>query len=481
MHLSSRITYPVRLFLWLLGYSVVMMGCFVLFQYYREKEFKVEEMDLRLQLINAYILSELEDGREMSAISLDGVSQFDDLRVSVVTDKGDVVYDNTLDPIYRTNHLDREEIRQALYGVSGHAVRRHSESTGESYFYSARRGKDGYIVRTAVPYSLSLDSLLEADYGFLWVMGAVTSVMCVLGYFATRRVGLHIQRLGRFAENVENGIIISDTDPFPHDELGEISNHIVRLYARLQQANAERDSEHRIAMYEQLEKERVKKQLTNNINHELKTPVASIRLCVETMLAHEDMDSERRQSFLKRCLSNAERLERMLADVSMIARMDEGGEAIVRESVDLARIICDVVDDRGHIAADRGISLRNSVKGPLLMTGNRALLESVFCNLVDNALAYSGGSVVDISLDHLAEGKICVTVADNGNGVPDEHLDRLFERFYRVDTGRSRAQGGTGLGLAIVKNAVVLHGGSIYAMNLQSGGLAFRITFSVIS
>lgn len=103
-------------------------------------------------------------------------------------------------------------------------------------------------------------------------MGFISIVMCILGYFATRRVGLHIMRLNKFAENVENGTKISDTEPFPNDELGAISNHIVRLYAKLQQAYSDRDAEHRAALHEQFEKERIKKQLTNNINHELKTP-----------------------------------------------------------------------------------------------------------------------------------------------------------------------------------------------------------------
>lgn len=97
----------------------------------------------------------------------------------------------------------------------------------------------------------------------------------MLGYFATRRIGLHILRLNRFAERAERGERIYDTAPFPQDELGSISNHIVRLYANLQQANIERAREHRAALYEQQEKERIKKQLTNNINHELKTPVAA--------------------------------------------------------------------------------------------------------------------------------------------------------------------------------------------------------------
>ena len=478
MGLLNKLSYPQRLFVWLLGYSLLMVGCFVVFQYHREKEFKAEEIDKQLQLINTYILTELGEGHDVPDIRLDDFKPFDDIRVSVISDKGHIIYDNTLDSLPNTNHFDRQEIRDAVRHGAGYAVRRHSESTGNYYFYSAKKSDDGNIVRTAVPYSVSFRGLLQADYGFLWIMGIITMVMCVLGYFATRRVGLHIIRLNRFAENVENGAQISDTEPFPHDELGEISNHIVRLYARLQQAVADRDSEHRAALHEQLEKERIKKQLTNNINHELKTPVASIRVSVETMLAHRNMSDEKQILFLQRCLTNTERLQRLLTDVSLLTRMDDGSASILKEQVNLTDIINDVVEDRQIIAATKGIRIENFVSHNVIMAGNASLLEAVFNNLIDNAIVYSGGTRIKIELISIDNDKVVIALSDNGCGVPPEHLPRLFERFYRIDKGRSRAAGGTGLGLSIVKNAVILHGGEISAETQCSGGLLFKITFS---
>ncbi|GAY28124.1 histidine kinase [Prevotella sp. MGM1] len=455
-----------------------MVGCFVVFQYHREKEFKAEEIDKQLQLINTYILTELGEGHDVPDIKLDEFKPFGEIRVSVISEDGHIIYDNTLDSLPKTNHLDRQEIRDALRHGAGYAVRRHSESTGNYYFYSARKSDDGYIVRTAVPYSVSFRGLLQADYGFLWIMGVITLVMCVLGYFATRRVGLHIIRLNRFAENVENGAQISDTEPFPHDELGEISNHIVRLYARLQQAVADRDNEHRATLHEQLEKERIKKQLTNNINHELKTPVASIRVSVETMLAHRNMSDEKQILFLQRCLTNTERLQRLLTDVSLLTRMDDGSASILKEQVNLTDIINDVVEDRQIIAATKGIRIENFVSHNVIMAGNASLLEAVFNNLIDNAIVYSGGTRIKIELISIDNDKVVIALSDNGCGVPLEHLPKLFERFYRIDKGRSRAAGGTGLGLSIVKNAVILHGGEISAETQCSGGLLFKITFS---
>ena len=475
---SNRLTYPQRLFLWLLGYSLLLAGCFIFFQYNREKEFKADEMNTRLQLINTYILSELESGNDIQNIPLSDFHPFDDIRVSVIAADGSVIYDNSTDSLPAASHIDREEIREALKFSSGYTVRRHSESTGGYYFYSATKGDDGYIVRTAVPYSISLSALLKADYSFIWIMGFICLAMCVLGYMATRKIGLYILRLKAFAENIEHGARISDTEPFPNDELGAISNHIVRLYAKLQQAYAARDAEHKAALREHLEKERIKKQLTNNINHELKTPLASIRICIETMTAHKDMSDEKRDIFLERCLANTDRLQHLLADVSLITRMDDGSASIAKENVDLSLIISEVVEEKQLIAAAKGIVIENEITGELPMMGNQSLLEAVFNNLIDNALAYSGGTSVRLRQIYGNEEKICISVEDDGVGIPSEHLPRIFERFYRIDKGRSRSAGGTGLGLSIVKNAVILHGGSITVENKNTGGLFFRIIFS---
>lgn len=476
--LWNSLSYRRRLFLGLVGYSLVLVGCFLSFQYHREKSFKADELNSQLQLVNTYILNELTEGKTIGEMRLHEVSPHEDIRVSIIGSDGGLVYDNTIDSLPGDNHLDRWEIALAMKHGSGYTLRRHSKLNDNTYFYSARRGSDGTIVRTAVPYSVSLIDLLKADTEFLWVTGIITLLMCVVGFFGTRSIGENVTRLSRFAERAEKGERISDVEPFPHDELGEISNHIVRLYARLQQANADRDREHAAAMHEQHEKERIKKQLTNNINHELKTPVASIQVCLETLLGHPTLDDEKRTEFLTRCLANTERLKRLLTDVSLITRMDDGGEAISKEKVDLAEIVADVVAESDQMAAAKGIEIGNKVAGPLVMTGNAPLLRSIFMNLVDNAIAYSGGSRIDIDMVSDSGKKMELTVADNGIGVAPEHLSHLFERFYRIDKGRSRAAGGTGLGLAIVKNAVLFHGGEIAVDNKRGGGLIFRIKLS---
>ena len=469
----GKITYSRRLFLWLVGYSILLVVCVLFFQYKREKDFKAEELNAQLQVLNERIIHRLEN--ENFDINTVNVDDFKDLRISIIDSSGQIIYDNSLDALPNTNHLRREEISEAIRSGAGYTLRRHSESTGETYFYSARKGANGIIVRTAVPYSVSLNGLLQADKGFLWFLAGLTIIMCTLGYFATRRVGLHIQRLKLFAESAEKGNKIYDDEPFPHDELGDISNHIVRLYASLQQVISERDREHSAALHEQQEKERIKKQLTNNINHELKTPVASIQVCIETLLNHPDMNEEKRTEFLTRCLANNQRLQQLLSDVSLITRMEDGAKSIVREQIDLTEIIRNVVEERTEAAERHGFTIQNDVVKPMEMKGSRSLWESVFFNLIDNAISYSGGNKITIAQIPSSNQKIILTLCDNGCGVAEEHLPRLFERFYRVDKGRSRAAGGTGLGLSIVKNAVQLHGGSITVSNNPHGGLCFKI------
>lgn len=472
---TKRISYHQRLFLWLLGYSLVMVGCFVFFQYHREKDFKAIEIDSQLQIINNFIISELDDGTDISKVPLADFHTFDSLRVSLIDKDGYIIYDNTLATLPKTCHKTRDEVLDAMNRGRGCAVRRHSESTGQTYFYSSTLCDNGMVVRTAIPYIVTFNTLLQADYGFMWVMGITTLVMCVLGYFATRRVGLHIIRLNHFAESAEQGVRFSDVEPFPHDELGEISNHIVRLYAELQQAVTDRDREHREALRQQQEKERIKKQLTNNINHELKTPVAAIALCLETLAAHPSLSEDKRAEFINRSLANCDRLKRLLADVSLITRLEDGSSAIETEKLSLTEIVAEVVAEKSQQADIAGIKIVNQFTSQISVLGNQALLLSVFNNLIDNAISYSGGTLININEEPASGDNIVLTLADNGSGVAAEHLPRLFERFYRIDKGRSRSAGGTGLGLAIVKNAIAFHGGMISVSNGANGGLTFRI------
>lgn len=160
----NRLTYHKRLFIGLLVYSWLLVGCFAVFQYHREKKYKAGELNAQLQLINDRILYDMaDDDHSFDPKSLTP-NPFNELRVSIIGEDGKIVYDNSLDSLPDNNHLDRKEIAEAMKAGSGFAVRRHSQSTGQTYFYSAKRG-EGYIVRTAVPYSTPCSSSLRPTTG----------------------------------------------------------------------------------------------------------------------------------------------------------------------------------------------------------------------------------------------------------------------------------------------------------------------------
>ena len=228
---------------------------------------------------------------------------------------------------------------------------------------------------------------------------------------------------------------------------------------------------------EQADKEnQMRRELTQNIAHELKTPVASIKGYAETILEHPEISTETRHQFVERTLSQATRLTSLLEDISTLNRMDYADSMIALEPVDVAPIVADVIKETAHALENKKMTMCNHLPQKTIVQGNPSLIYSIFRNLVDNAINYAGEGTT-ITIDAREEKKEWTfMLADNGVGISEEHLSRIFERFYRVDKGRSRALGGTGLGLAIVKNAVVLHGGNIKAQNAEDGGLRFDFT-----
>ena len=219
-----------------------------------------------------------------------------------------------------------------------------------------------------------------------------------------------------------------------------------------------------------------RRQLTQNISHELKTPVASILGFTETILNTPTLSMEQRNDFVERTHKQAQRLSHLLQDISTLNRMDYAAHQLQHSPVDMAQLVSDIVYECAPACEQRQIEVHNQLPDIVVVKGNQQLLYSIFRNLMDNAINYAGeGAMVSITAN---EGirHWQFTFSDTGQGVADEHLEHLFERFYRVDRGRSRAMGGTGLGLAIVKNAVLHHGGNIRALKNQTGGLTIEFT-----
>lgn len=227
-------------------------------------------------------------------------------------------------------------------------------------------------------------------------------------------------------------------------------------------------------MTQEEEKARMKRQLTQNIAHELKTPVSSIQGYLETIVNNPDLPRERINAFLERSYAQSNRLTHLLRDISLLTRMEEAPNMAEKETVNLSLLVQDIFSEVALQLEDKQIKAQNMIPEGLTIQGNPSLIYSIFRNLTDNAIAYAG-TQIDITVSCFRQDNqfYYFSFADTGVGIGAEHLGRLFERFYRIDKGRSRKLGGTGLGLAIVKNAVLLHGGSIFAKNNPNGGLEF--------
>lgn len=221
----------------------------------------------------------------------------------------------------------------------------------------------------------------------------------------------------------------------------------------------------------------VKRQLTQNIAHELKTPVSSIQGYLETILNNPQIPSDKKKTFLERSYIQSNRLTCLLRDIAVLTRMDEAPELVETEKVNVSKLVNDMLNEVALVLEEKQITVNNNLPDNLILNGNSSLLYSIFRNLTDNSIAYAGTEVrISINCFREDERFYYFSFADNGIGIPEEHLNRIFERFYRVDKGRSRKLGGTGLGLAIVKNAVFFHKGTIFAKNSPNRGIEFVFT-----
>ncbi len=402
--------------------------CFMGYQYTRERDYKEGLISSSLQLVNVQMGDDLENGVTPREFFDRNSKHINKLRITLFDKDGNVKF--TSDKKQCSITMTQFEEKAIALGSSNIVKQIYND---QEYIYAITH-YDDLTICSSLPYSITFSEVFRDSNAFLIVIIAISILISIIGYITSS------------------------------------------LYRSLETATLELDKEHESALREEQDKIRLKRQLTNNINHELKTPVCSILGYTEMIINNPDISPENCRAFVAKAYDQAERLRHLMTDLSTITRIDEASDMIDMESVDLNKMIHDMIDDVMPQSEKQNITIKSNMTTPTIINGNYSLLYSIFRNLIDNAIAYSGGRYVWVNLQKESNDTLYFSVRDNGIGIEEKHLAYIFERFYRVDKGRSRKLGGTGLGLSIVKNAVLFHGGTIEAHTEEFGGLEFKFT-----
>lgn len=568
-----KLTYKQRIFTYFLIVFALFAGSIIIVE--QREEIKQRTQALEDQLDSyaemIYFYAERFNLADSTMIQIQTLAQSMpmDIRITIIDNDGNVLFDKDVPNVAKLdNHLERPEIRNALYQGKGSNIRM-SASTQHEYLYYAKHYKD-YYVRVALPYNIQTKDLMKADNMFIYVVIAMFVVVLILLNYVAGRFATSISQLKNLAMRTTGDKPLSENITFPDDEVGAIGNQLVSLlkqkdrskqdiemerekliqhfhYSRegicifdrdfrkvyantnffqyfnfiadepvfnleaiikeevflpaiefvsnrkkdenyhtfsinkngktflIQTIVFEDDSiEVTIKDVTKTEKTRLLKQeMTNNIAHELRTPVTSLRGYLET-LSTQQLPADKQTQYINRAYSQSIRLSNLIEDVSLISKIEEAPAQFDLEKINLWQLVDDVRIDLTNKLEANDIKLKVSIKDSLSIKGNYTLLYSVFRNLIENSVNYAGQHI-EIEINNYMEDKenLYFTYFDTGVGVEEKHLPRLFERFYRVNEGRTRDTGGSGLGLSIVKNAILFHKGEIQVKNRANGGLEF--------
>jgi len=458
----------------------VIMGLLGWYTINHEREIRRENIFLQLKNINATIIDAYEHGSDVQEtinfIQFYNANTFlNDLRVSVYNDFAQLVaYCGRPVLIEEEGSRLMPEVFEAQQKGEAVAIRIAPEETRESVF-SVMTSNDGAIRSVVVvPYSVIINRALGYD-AFVWLLVlALAFAATAMAYAIANKVSESVDRLSHLARRAGRGMITDvDSLDFPHDELGDVSREIMRLYQDRDNALQRLKHEHQVAMRANEEKERIKRQTTNNVNHELKTPVSIIKGYLDTIASDPDMPESLRNNFINKAREHADRLSQLLKDVSSITRLDDGTQQVELSNFDFHDLVYNLANDLevSHINGD--MIFEWDVPFDCNISGNYTLLSNAIMNLVKNAAKYSHGTKMTLKLTGEDNNFYHFVFVDDGNGVGPEHLPHLFDRFYRVEEGRTRKSGGTGLGLPIVKSTFSALGGEVDVRLASPHGLEF--------
>lgn len=437
----------------------------------REKRYKTDE--LRGKLLAYAEMSEGYLHKTNDTIALSKIIP-PNIRFTLIDKNGKVLFDNVAEQYDKLdNHLERAEIIAAQVNGQGFSIRK-SETIKTSYLYFAYRTQNNNFIRLALPYTVTFKDTVNKENLLLYILTIILSITLFVLFYRTEKFDATISELKKFAENVEKGNVDFANLKFPESNSGAIGQKIVRLYKNLEASKQETEKE----------KERnqaIKKELTNNIAHELKTPISSVLGYLESLHENKNIPEEKKQFFIERSYTQALRLSSLINDIATITKLEEASKLFIKEKINISEIAKEVFDELEFEIKKSNATIENSLPKSLIISGNRGLIFSIFRNLVENSLAYAGPNIT-IGLDTINpkdQEYFHFRFYDTGVSIKEHDLNKIFDRFVRLDQSRDRRTGGSGLGLSIVKHAVVFHGGTISVQNKKGGGLMFIFSIKI--
>ncbi|MGN0335181.1 MAG: ATP-binding protein [Lachnospiraceae bacterium] len=422
--------------------AILMTGVLATITYYGT--FKTEVFNSLKTCTHVLADSEIYEGQKWDPVQLTNES----LRVTVVSPDGTVIMDSNADIGDMSNHGKRPEIAEAFEKGEGKDIRR-SETVDKSTFYYALKMEDGNVLRLAKEAGSIVCMFWDAIPPLLAVTVVLFAFCAVLAGFLTKSF---IEPVEKMAENL---------DDF---EVNPGYSELVPFLTTIQKQHKDI-----------IKNARLRQEFTANVSHELKTPLTSISGYAELIETGMASENDTRH-FAKEIHRNANRLLRLINDILQLSEMDNSEGITEREPLNILTLAQNCVEMLQINAQEHGI--RMQVEGEeAWVLGNRSMIEEVLYNLCDNAIRYNteNGSASVLVRN---EGEVVLLqISDTGIGIPQEHQERIFERFYRVDKSRSKERGGTGLGLAIVKHILSEHGAQIDLESTPGKGTTVRVRF----
>ena len=388
-----------------------------------------------------------------AAINISGtdyLEQMDDVdrdtRLTQIAPDGEVLYDSRRDENSIENHRSRPEVQSALQSGTGEDVRM-SDTVGREMYYYAVLLNDGSVLRVA----RTMDGLMRTAVNVFPVMGVLALLMMgfavLLARWQTRRLIKPINEL-----DLEHPL---ENDVYPELE---------PLLIAMDQQNKEKEAV-----------SNMRKEFSANVSHELKTPLTSISGYAEIMKNGMVRPADI-PLFSERIYKEARRLITLVEDIIKLSKLDEESVELEKQEVNLYELTREVVGRLAPQAAQKNIRMELTGE-PVKYNGIRQILDEMIYNICENAIKYNNDNGrVSIWVGDTLEGAK-ISVSDTGIGIPKEHQERIFERFYRVDKSHSKERGGTGLGLSIVKHGAILHGAKVIVDSEPGKGTRMEIHF----